>query len=73
MQQWASEGKELAFTRGASDIKQYEGMIGGHAHGLTKDMIWGLWEAAMYDGFGGEKVMAFLDQANNTCTPLAEC
>lgn len=66
MARWTSEGQQLAFHKArACDIGQYEGMIGcQHVHGLSKEMFWGLWEAAIHDGHGGEKVRAFLETAN---------
>ena len=68
MKQWVVEGQQLAFFKArACDIGQYYDMVGicNHVHGLSKEMFWGLWEAALYDGFGGEKVDAFLATAND--------
>merc|ERR1712224_91493 len=66
MSQWKNEGEELAFARArAADIGQYTSMTTAksHVHGLSKEMFWALWEAAVYDGSGGEKVHAFLQTA----------
>jgi hypothetical protein len=67
MTQWVAEGRKLAFCKArACDIGQYSNMLGNHhVHGLSKEMFWGLWDAAIHDGYGGEKVEAFLATANN--------
>mmetsp|Transcript_3870 Transcript_3870/g.8273 ORF Transcript_3870/g.8273 Transcript_3870/m.8273 type:complete len:905 (-) Transcript_3870:256-2970(-) len=67
MRQWANEGEQLSFLRArAADIGQYTDMVQAstHVHGLDKATFWGLWEAAVHDGHGGEKVRAFLNTAN---------
>lgn len=68
MSQWVSQGEELAFAKArAADIGQYLEMVQAerHVHGLSKEMFWGLWRAALSDGRGGEKVKAFLATAND--------
>ena len=62
MKQWVNQGEELSFLRDrAADIGQYTERVKAstHIHGLNKATFWGLWEAAVYDGHGGEKVIAF--------------
>jgi len=70
MAQWKCEGERMVFLKArVSDIGTYEGMVNAqrHAHGLSKEDFWGLWEAAVCDeSAGGEKVRAFLETANET-------
>lgn len=69
MAQWTSQGEQLAFLKArASDIGQYTEMVDAHkhVHGMSKEMFWGLWEAAICDGYGGDKVWAFLRTANDS-------
>eukprot|EP00440_Ansanella_granifera_P008017 gb/GFBE01008678.1/.p1 GENE.gb/GFBE01008678.1/~~gb/GFBE01008678.1/.p1 ORF type:complete len:1041 (+),score=255.90 gb/GFBE01008678.1/:1-3123(+) len=65
LQDWRAVAVDVTAARArAADIGQFEGMIGCHAHGLCKGSFWGLWDAARHDGYGGEKVRAFLSKAN---------
>ena len=69
MAQWKSVGEELAFMKArAADIGQYADMVNAttHVHAMSKEMFWALWEAAVYDGSGGEKVRTFLETANQS-------
>ena len=66
MTQWKSEGEMLVFMKArAADIGQYMEMlqVSTHVHGLNKETFWALWEAAVHDGCGGEKVKLFLETA----------
>uniref|UniRef100_A0A7S0AAC3 VWFA domain-containing protein n=1 Tax=Pyrodinium bahamense TaxID=73915 RepID=A0A7S0AAC3_9DINO len=66
LQDWRAVALDVTSARArAADIGQFSSMLGSHAHGLTKGAFWSLWEAARSDGFGGEKVRAFLERANN--------
>jgi len=65
MRDWRSVALDVTAARAqAADIGQFQAMLGNHAHGLAKGVFWGLWDAAKHDGFGGEKVHAFLEWAN---------
>jgi len=66
MSDWRCVALDVTAARArAADIGQFEGMLGSHAHGLTKEAFWGLWEAAKHDGYGGQKVQAFIQKANH--------
>merc|ERR1719235_3018431 len=65
MKDWRMVAVDVTAARArAADIGQFEAMIGSHAHGLSKGAFWGLWDAAKHDGYGGDKVKAFLEKAN---------
>jgi len=65
MRDWRAVALDVTAARArAADIGQFQAMLGSHAHGLSKGAFWGLWDAAKHDGYGGEKVRAFLESAN---------
>eukprot|EP00551_Chaetoceros_affinis_P013307 CAMPEP_0203685570 /NCGR_PEP_ID=MMETSP0090-20130426/48615_1 /ASSEMBLY_ACC=CAM_ASM_001088 /TAXON_ID=426623 /ORGANISM="Chaetoceros affinis, Strain CCMP159" /LENGTH=1159 /DNA_ID=CAMNT_0050554767 /DNA_START=184 /DNA_END=3663 /DNA_ORIENTATION=+ len=62
--EWKTVGEDrIFFEARAADINAFQGMLGGHVHGLDKPTFWGLWKAAK-NTKNEEKVLSFLSTAN---------